>query len=234
MLELPARWGDPGEALREVDALLGAGPPTDVVLLPETSLTGYVSPDLDFDLSRFAEPIDGETSRALARLAREHQVHLFGPLVLEEDGDHYNATVGFTPEGELLATYRKRHPWYPEDWATPGREPYPLLDIAGARVTIACCFDVHFLARDGRAALDAADVLLFPSSWVEEVDSRPRRLRALARRHRLVVASANWGPGLLRVPGQGGSCIFDAEGNVVAKLPRGERRADAVVSCGEP
>lgn len=242
VIELPSRYGEPAEALEQVDAILRSGPPSDLVLLPETSLTGYVSPELDFDLTRFGERIDGATAHALAALARKYETHLFGPLILEENAGHggrgstacFNATVGFSPRGEHVVTYRKRHPWIPEEWATAGKQPYPLFDVRAAsgesfRVTIACCYDVHFLADEATETLDAADLLLFPSAWVEEdEDTRPTRLQEIAQHHRVAVAGANWGRGLLLVPGQGGSCIIDASGEVLAKArPNGPRRVDA-------
>ncbi len=83
-LEIPARYDRAADNLALVDSLLSRGP-CDLALLPEASLTGYVSPQGDFDLSRFAEPKDGPTARALAELARKHRTHLVGPLI-ERDG----------------------------------------------------------------------------------------------------------------------------------------------------
>lgn len=230
VVEMPATWGEPERALELVDAVLTAGPHADLVLLPEASLTGYVSPEADVDLSRFAEPIDGPTAHALAGFARAHRTHLVGPLVLAEGGACFNATVAFDPEGRLSFVYRKRHPWIPERWATPGSEPYPLVEIGGLRVTAACCFDVHFLAREARATLLDADLLLFPSAWVEEgEDTRLARLSSIARTFSIAVAAANWGPGLVLVPGQGGSAIVDAHGETLVRVERGGLRADAVL-----
>lgn len=229
VIELPAAWGTPAPALELVDRVL-AEHPSDLALLPEMSLSGYVSPAIDFDLSHFAEPIDGPTPRALADLARAHRTHLVGPLVLAQDQRLYNATLGFAPDGSRFLLYKKRHPWIPEEWATPGTEPHPLVDIAGVKVTVACCYDLHFLAREARATLDAADLLLFPSAWVEERDSRARRLAALARAHRIAVAAANWGPGVVAVKGQGGSAIFDARGEVIAQVTPGTYAVSA--ECG--
>lgn len=230
VVEMPATWGEPERALATIDQVLTEGPPADLVLLPEASLTGYVSPEIDFDLSRFAEPIDGATARALAELARRHQTHLVGPLVLAEGRATFNATVAFDAEGRRSFVYRKRHPWIPEEWATPGRDPYPLVRIGDLAVTVACCFDVHFLAGEARETLDAADLLLFPSAWVEERnDSRLSRLSAIARGYSVAVAAANWGPGVVYVPGQGSSAILDARGEIVARVAPGALRADAVV-----
>lgn len=237
VLELPATWGDPRGALASVAAELERGAATDLVLLPEASLTGYVSGEGSFDLTALAEPIDGPTARAVGALARRHRVHLVAPLVLAEGGCHYNAMVGFDRDGEPSFTYRKRHPWFPETWATAGALPAPVVDIEGTRVTIAVCFDVHFLEEDAAVALDAADLLLFPSAWVEEEDSRPAMLAALARRHRIAVANANWGAGLVRIAGQGGSSILSDAGDVLAHTsavssstsPR-VMRADAILT----
>jgi predicted amidohydrolase len=232
VLELPATWGDPQAALAAVDAELTRGPETDLVLLPEASLSGYVSGAGAFDLAAFAEPIDGPTARAVAALARRHRVHLVAPLVLDEGGaGHFNAMVGFDRDGARVFTYRKRHPWFPETWATAGGIPAPTVAIEGVRVTIAVCFDVHFLADDAADALDAADLLLFPSAWVEEEDSRATMLPALARRHRIAVANANWGPGLVRTAGQGGSSILDANGSVLASVTPRVMRADALITA---
>jgi predicted amidohydrolase len=131
----------------------------------------------------------------------------------------YNTCIGFDRDGREIARYRKRHPWYPETWATPGEAPHPLVDIEGVRVTIAICFDIHFV--DG-STLPEADVLLFPSAWVEEEDSRPTMLPALARRRHLILVNANWGPGMPRLPGQGDSCIVDSSG----AMTRGDGRVD--------
>ena len=222
-LELPATWGDPARALAEVDARLAAGPAVDLALLPESSLCGYVSPARDFDCAAFAEPLDGATARACAAIARARAVHLVAPLVLREGGAIYNAMACFDPRGDVAFVYRKRHPWLPETWATPGPDAPPVVVIAGARVTISVCYDLHFIADDAAAQLAAADVLLFPSAWVERPDSRPARLAALARQFGIAVVNANWAPGVVRVPGQGGSCAFARDGSLLARAELGGR-----------
>jgi predicted amidohydrolase len=230
-LELPARFGEPERALADVEALLARGPETDLALLPEASVTGYVSTSLDADLRRFAEPLSGPTAAHLARIARARGIHLVGPLVLKEDGGTFNAMVAFAPDGGIACVYRKRHPWYVETWATPGTGPLGAFEIAGARVAIAICFDVHFLADESAADLHAADVLLFASAWVEKEDSRPETLASLARTFDLGIVNANWGPGLPRVHGQGGSRIVGRDGAALSIATPGEgpKRIDATL-----
>jgi predicted amidohydrolase len=225
-LELPARWNEPASALDQTRRLLASGPAPDLVLLPEVALTGYVSPRRDFDLRPFAEPLAGPTSGALAAIAREARCHLAGPLVEQDGGRTFNAIVVFDSEGRRVAHYRKRHPWYPETWATPGDAPPPVFEVRGSRVTLAVCFDIQFAAADAAAELRSADVLLFPSAWVERPDGRGALLAGLARRFDVAVVNANWGEGSPRVPGQGGSRIVARSGETLA-LAREPGRIDA-------
>jgi len=227
--ELAAAWGDPLARLAQIAPRLID---TDVALLPEQALSGYVSPTGDFDCTRFAEPLDGPVGTACAALARERSFHLVAPLVLREGTAIFNAMACWGPDGAPVFVYRKRHPWFPETWATPGPSPAPVVAIGGVRVTIAICYDVHFLddasgrtpassAAEGQCGgidLAPADVLLFPSAWVEEPDGRRARLQELARHHGVAVVNANWAAGVVRVPGQGGSCVVRADGTLAAGL----------------
>lgn len=216
-LSWPAAFGDVAGALERLDERLAretrAG---DVVLLPELCLTGYVSARGDFDLTPFAEPVDGPTAERLAELSRKHALTLAAPLVERAADAFHNTLLLLGPRGELQGAYRKRHPWYPETWATGGTQPYPSLSLGG-RLTSACiCFDLHFVAAEAAAALHAAEVLLFPSAWVEDEDSRESTLTNLARRFDLVIVNANWAPGDVQLAGQGRSMILTAAGVVAS------------------
>jgi predicted amidohydrolase len=223
-LELPARFDRVADNLDLAGSLL-ARSPCDLALMPEASLTGYVSPERDFDLTRFAEPRDGPTAHALAELAKKHGAHLVGPLIERDGAAVYNAMIGFDREGREFIHYRKRHPWYPETWATPGTAPHPVVIVDGLRVTIAVCFDIQYCVPE----LPAADLLLFPSAWVEDrtTDSRAEILSKVG----VAVINANWGVGEPRVPGQGGSRILDATGRLLAMAAStGRIDADCVVA----
>lgn len=215
VLELPAAYGTPDRVLDEIDARIAAAP-ADLVVTPEAALHGYLSADGDFDISRFAEPIDGPTATRAAAIARTRNCHLVTSLVLREGDALFNAMTCHGPEG-LAFVYRKRHPWVPETWATPGPHVAPVITLHGVRVTIAVCYDLHFLDED----LQPADVLLFPSAWVERPDSRRIRLQRLAALRQLTVANANWAPGVVRVWGQGQSCVARPDGTLETAPPNG-------------
>lgn len=182
-------------------------PGAKLIVLPELCVTGYVSPDGDFDLSRFAEETPGNTTARFAALAEKFQIHLLHPLLERTRTGIYNTAMLLDPRGREVVRYRKRHPWYPETWATPGDAPFPLFDLLGIRTTLAICFDIHFLEEEARSVLREASLVLFPSAWVEKEDSRLPMLRALAREYDLTIVNANWGEGVPQIAGQGNSCI---------------------------
>jgi predicted amidohydrolase len=227
-LELPATFGDPRGRLTLIRGALARGEVADLVLLPECALTGYVSPELSFDLRPFAEALDGATVGAYRALALEYGIHLAAPLIEESGGEYFNSFVVFDHRGELIGHYRKRHPWFPETWATKSTLPYPDLEIGDLRLTLAICYDIHFLA-EAADTLARADVLLFPSAWVDDGDSDLREdlFGALVRRFGLTVVNANWGEGEPRLPGQGRSRIV-SPGGVVEAPPRPGRVSGVV------
>lgn len=223
LVEVAARFGAPDET---ADAVVAAtrGVDADLVVLPECALSGYVDARGRCDLARFVEPAArfgedltqrGSAIGVIARQARALDSTWVAPLIERDDrGRIFNSVVVIDPNGRVMARHRKRHPWFPERWATPGDEPFPLLSIAGRPVTLAICFDVHFLEQEAAEVLGVADVLVFPSAWVDDGpdDLRGPIFDGLARRFGLVVANANWGPGEPRVRGQGRSRIVRPTG----------------------
>ena len=228
-VQLPARFDAFDEQVRAAELMLEGGPRSDLVLFHEAAFTGYVSPRGVFDLTRFAEPTAGRAREALAHLARRFDALVVGPVIENAEGRLFNSLLAVTPEGQTLFHYRKRHPWFPEAWATAGDTPFPLVEWRGVTLTAGVCFDVHFLADVAPAELTAADVLLFPSAWVDEPeapDARPGHLSALAQRFDVAVLNANWGEGKPRVPGQGGSLFMRRGGAIAARLEAGLARLD--------
>jgi predicted amidohydrolase len=221
LLELPARHAAVDAAFGDLEALLTEGP-CDLALLPECSLTGYVDDQGRCDPTPLAEALDGPTARRVASLAKRYGTAIGAPLVERDEARYYNSYLVIDRHGALLRRYRKRHPWFPERWATPGTEPHGTFELGGLTLSLAICFDVHFLEVEAACELQRADALLFPSAWV---DGGPNDLRgplfgALATRFGVVIANANWGPGTPRVRGQGGSRVVGPEGEL-ARLPPG-------------
>src|ERR1043166_4452162 len=139
-----------------------AGHGAKIVVLPETSITGYLSQDLktnwhidgwpieknfqSLDPAKHAETVPGPSTRHFCQLAKDLGIYLTIPL-LEVDqkgagGPRYFNTVCLAnPNGELVAHYRKLTPWpYPEkSWATPGDRGVQTFDTEYGRVGLGIC-----------------------------------------------------------------------------------------------
>lgn len=94
-------------------------------------------------------------------------------------------------------------------------------------MTIAICYDGHFLEDDASEQLERADVLLFPSAWVDGEDSRTPLFESLVRGFGVAIVNANWGKGVVEVTGQGESCII-AAGRIAARVPKNAVGAQAI------
>ena len=218
-LQWAAVWGDVPGALSRLEASL---PEADLVLLPEAAFTGYVSPRGDYDLRPFAEPLEGPTATALRALAARRRTAIAAPLIERAGPRFFNSLLLFDDRGQRIGHWRKRHPWIPETWASPGDLGSPVVEWRGLRLCAAICYDLHFLA-EAAVSLEESDVLLFPSAWVEEgPDTRVPKLRELSRRFQLTVVNANWAAGDPAVPGQGASVIVGPDGALLAQAPGSE------------
>lgn len=214
-----------------------------ILVLPETSITGYLSenlrqnwhlPERPIDPSfqpklltkEFAEPSNGPSVQHFLRLAQELSVYITVPfLEYDESGHFYNSVslVGPAHAGNgVLAHYRKNCPWpFPEkSWATPGDGvEQAIFDTEYGRVGLAICFDIHtILAKYYQKGLWA---LLYPIAWVGDTgtwfgETLPQRLKTY--RCPFHILGANWAT---RCPeswqGAGNSTVYGPNGAIIAQ-----------------
>jgi predicted amidohydrolase len=167
---LPA-FGEPAANLAAVAAVIdeavAAGRAADLWVLPELFATGYVFADRD-EARRLCESVpDGPTVSGLIALAgRAGCAFVAGVAERSPDGRLFNAAVAVDGTG-LRARYRKAHVFGDERrWSSPGDLPFPVVDLAGARVGIMICFDWRFPETARTLALAGAQIIAHPSNLV--------------------------------------------------------------------
>lgn len=213
-----------------------------IVVLPETAVTGYADYDLKkvwqvgkqelsderltgVDPKDAAETVSGPSTREFAKLARRLGIYLSVPL-LEVDrktGRYYNTIVLLGPTGETLIHYRKLNPWpwAEKGWASEGNLGHPVADTPYGRLGVLICYDIHKQASELSAL--KVDTLLYSIAWVEDKDSDwfAKGLPEVARTNKLNIVGANWTvPAGAAAPdwyGYGQSTIIDSTGKVLAK-----------------
>jgi deaminated glutathione amidase len=143
------------------------------VATPEN--TNYLGPHEE--KVRRAEPLDGATCGRFADLARRLQIHLLlGSFneASDETGHCYNTSVLFSPEGRILATYRKIHLFdvdvpggvrFAESATCKPGEETTVADTPLGRFGLSICYDVRFAELYRRLVDRGAEILTVPSAF---------------------------------------------------------------------
>ncbi|PSL37603.1 putative amidohydrolase [Labedella gwakjiensis] len=88
----------------------------------------------------------------------------------DQEGRPYNTLVAFR-SGAVIAVYRKMHLYdaagmRESDTFSPGDGPVSTFDVDGFRVGMMTCYDIRFPELARLLAVDGADVIAVPTSWV--------------------------------------------------------------------
>jgi predicted amidohydrolase len=215
---------------------------SDLVLLPE--LWTYLGPRKRH--AEVAEPIPGDTTEFLGRLSARYRFWLVGGSFLEAtEGSErlYNTSVVVSPDGEVVARYRKLHLFdvevdgrtYEESATMVAGDEVVVASLAGVPVGLSICYDVRFPELYRRLAAWGARLVTVPAAFTLETgkDHWEVLLRARAIENQLyVLAAAQCGS---HPPGNacfGNSMIVDPWGTVVARAGYREGVVVADVDLG--
>jgi predicted amidohydrolase len=241
-VQLQAELGDVAENLRRCrelgDAAGQAG--ADWIVLPEFFTTGMGFVD---ELAGAALPPDGAGTQLLRELATRHGATVGGSFVCrDEDGHNRNAWFLVGPDGRVLGRHDKDLPTMWENcFYVPGDDD-GVMRVGDLDVGAALCWE-FMRTQTVRRLRGRVDLVVGGSAWWSIPPWPPQRLTrrleaanartaasvapAMARAVGAPVAhAAHCGPvacGLPLVPGvsyrghfQGGTCITDANGGVLA------------------
>ena len=205
---------------RALELVDGTLPKADLVVLPELWHVGA----FDVDAAReHAQPIDGPLVEALSALAREHATWLHGGSFCEraDDGSHYNTSVLFGPDGDLVASYRKVHLFGFDGGETvlmsAGDELFVVETPLGP-TGLATCYDLRFPELFRALTGAGATAFLLTSGWptprIEHWDILTRA-RAIENQAWLIACNeVGAQPG---IDLGGHSVVVDPKGAVVAQ-----------------
>lgn len=211
------------------------------IVLPEASITGYLSQDLKTnwrlsgwpieptfqgkDPKDFAEPVPGPSTKSFSALARRLQVYITVPFIesvetKDQPTKYFNTVCLVSPKGDMVAHYRKLTPWpFPEkSWATKGDRDVQTYDTEYGRVGLAICFDIHTILEKYKPK--KIWTLLYPIAWVSPshpadwfYHSLPARIKPYGHN----VVGANWSVDKPQTwYGYGFSSIYGPDGSLLA------------------
>jgi formamidase len=198
-------------------------PHVDLIVAPELLLTApdrLLASDPDYEI-RSAAPIPNLLTDRICALAKELDVWLVpGSLVeIGEDRLVYNTAIAVSPQGEVVARYRKIFPWAPYETSQPGSE-FVTFDIEGiGRVGLAICYDGTFPEVARQLAWLGAEVMIQPtltSTRDREMEMVMSRANAFANQIFVVNVNASDPVGV------GNSLIADPDGTIMQVAGSGE------------
>ncbi|MEQ1705169.1 MAG: carbon-nitrogen hydrolase [Rickettsiales bacterium] len=163
---------NPSESLAKAEKMLrqAAKDGAKIACLPELFLTDYFCQKLDISKFDLAEPIPGETSNALSKIAKETGMVIIGSIYEKAAaGLHYNTATVTDSDGKLVGTYRKMHiphdPLFEEKYYfAPGDLGFKAHDTAMGRLGALVCWDQWFPEGARLTAMQGAEILFYPTA----------------------------------------------------------------------
>ncbi|HEU5230085.1 MAG TPA: nitrilase-related carbon-nitrogen hydrolase [Ktedonobacteraceae bacterium] len=193
-----------------------------LIVLPEMATTGYCWTDRS-EIASYVESIPGPTTDRFQQLATMHGCYIAVTLP-EVDPDtqaYYNSMALLGPEG-LVGTYRKIHSFISEPrWARDGDLGMPVWDTPIGRLSALICMDAMYFEAARIPALHQADVLLFPTNWLDEQCPSGSWI-ARAQENGVYFIAANRYGRERGVQFSGGSCVLNPDGSIQSYLDNGE------------
>lgn len=210
-------------------------PQADIAVLPELWISGA----FDLPLAReVAAPLDFpvlERIRAMAKAA-DTWVHAGSYAERLPDGRTFNTAVLIGPDGEIVATYRKRHLF---GFATGERTLITAGDALIVAETplghtgIATCYDLRFPEMFRDLVEAGAETFLVASGWpTPRIGHWDVLTRARAIEDQAWMVACNGVGSHADITLGGHSIVIDPQGNVVAEAGDGETVLFADVEPG--
>ncbi|KAF9778076.1 carbon-nitrogen hydrolase [Thelephora terrestris] len=146
---------------------------------------GYI-PGEPYDIAKS----ESDTVKMLSSVAKETGTWLFGGTIPEREastGNLYNTATVYSPQGELVALYRKIHLFdidipgksHLSETLTGGSSPH-YFDTEFARVGLGICYDVRFPELTAIGARKGCQVFIYPGA--SNMTTGPLHWQLLQRR----------------------------------------------------
>ena len=222
LVQCDSAWMDKAETFKRVDAMIAAASitPGGLIVLPEMFDTGF-----SFELARTADT-DGRTLAYLIAMARRTACTIHGArTVLGADGRGLNRTTVIGPDGVVLCEYDKVHPFSfgkESESFSGGTEIKQYRWIDGAESLTVCpaiCYDLRFPELFRAGAAMGSEIFIIPANWpLARQMHRVALARARAIENQAIVVCLNRAGRDPHLVYDGGSVVFDSNGEVLAEL----------------
>ncbi len=177
------------KAVKEHDA--------ELVVFPESITTGF-SPNMPIeDFYEMLQPVPGNHTAPIQKLAKELGVHVVYPIYERgtTKGEILNSSVLIDDQGDILGNYRKTHPFPTErkeggGWTTPGNGTV-VVETKLGKIGMIICYDGDFPELSRVLALKGAEIITRPSALLRSFEIWELTNKARAYDNHVYVLAAN-------------------------------------------
>lgn len=215
VLQMDLAWHDRNANHRKVLKMLQADPPVPggLVVLPEAFPVGFT-----MKVDEVADQ-GQQTGQFFCDLAKRYQVTLIGGNIIKPDDRGRNIAIVAGPEGQILMTYEKIHPFSfaTEDRYYKAGEHVGWFDCAGAKISPLICYDLRFPEAFRLAVRGGAEIFVVIANWpTARLSHWLALLMARAIENQAYVIGCNRCGSDPHVTYPGRSVVIDPQGNVLA------------------
>lgn len=141
-----------------------------IISLQELFNTLYFCQTEDYAPFDYAEPIPGDTTHKLCKVAKELKVVLVAPMFEKRaQGVYHNTAAVIDSDGSYLGKYRKMHipddpGFYEKFYFTPGDLGFKVFKTKYATIGVLICWDQWYPEAARLTALQGAQILFYPTA----------------------------------------------------------------------
>ena len=197
----------------KLDVLMSIYPWVDMVLFSELSPYG--------PLTHHAREFPNEDEKTFQEMARKHDIWLIpGSMFEKADGKIYNTATVISPEGGIVARYRKMFPFFPYEVGVSGGDAFCVFDVPNiGRFGLSICYDMWFPETSRTLVAMGADVILHPTlTGTIDRDIELSIVRATAACNQCYVFDVNG----IDAGGTGKSIICGPDGRIIYQADNAE------------
>ncbi len=178
-------------------------------------------PSFSDSIKRIAQNLEGEFVSSVLDLSVKNNIFIAATFWEKSPFEDkvFNTAFLCSPEGEVIAFYRKLHLFDAFDlkeskWMVPGRELPQIVNVNGFNLSLTLCYDLRFPELYRILTLRGAHLILVLASWYKGIlkeDHWITLLKARALENTIYVA----GVGSVGKRFSGRSCVIDPFGVVL-------------------
>ena len=210
-----------------------------LITFPEVQFYPFFPQYPKKDVSRYAFSIEDEKVTRMQEKCRELNMVAVPNFYLEEDGNHYDASVVIDADGRLRGVSKMVHIvqiplLYEQDYYTPSDSGFKAYETAFGKLGVVICFDRHYPESIRSCVLQGAELIIISTANFrgEPMEMFEWEMRTSSYENNVFIAMCN----RVGIEGEmeftGESLVVDPDGNVLAKADDRDQILYAEIDLG--